>query len=543
MVPVGSLCYIGLLRKEVMADKGFLDEFLGREGVPTPDAKTKNTVRHDKWDREDYNRLIAEMDELGASEDRLTDVVDTGASMMADTYFSLVKSVPELRGADEVRPSYMINRAVMGEAMDLKEHEELRMYSVNDEIQAGLACVSMEPELEIIYDKLQQEQKLAKEIEDQLQQMSGMRQEERDLDDMIQQAQEEGDQSAAEDFQQQQGRIQEAMEQLQQQIDQNVNDLQDQLQNAGPMIKEMMKGALEEASDQAQDMEAMTQTWGLDPGAFHRLPPKERLALAQRMNNDKFRRIAQLFGPMSRMAFAEQQRKTLFSRDEVYDVELGADLANILPTEFLYLDDEALEMDFLRRYVEHSLLQYKLRGTEKVAKGGIIFNEDGSGSMGGDKEIWAKAVGLCLLHISKQQNRSFYGIHFGGPGVIQEFDFRDPKNVDLEEVIAFAELFFNGGTDFMTPLSRSLDLLVEEYKAQGCVNGDIVFCTDGICGVGDEWLQNFKEKQAEMGFRVWGIMIGGNPDSEPFKTICDGRTFTIKDLMSGDDVRDMFREV
>ena len=525
------------------SNDGFLNEFLEKDSKPRVDKATKNTVRHDKWDREDYDRLLAEMDELGASEDRLTDVVETGSSMMADTYFSLVKSVPELRDQTEVRPSYLINLAVMGEAMELKEHEELRMYSVNDEIQAGLACVSMEPELEIIYDKLQQEQKLAKDIEDQLQQMGGMQQEDRDLDDMINAAQQEGDGEGAQDFQQQQARIQEAMERLQQEINQNTNELKERLKNASPMIKDLMKGALDDATEQAEDMEAMTQTWGLDPGAFHRLPPKERLALAQRMNNDKFRRIAQLFGPMSRMAFAEQQRKTQFSRDEVYEVETGSDLANVLPAELLFLDDEILELDFFRRYVEASLLQYKLRGTEKVAKGGIIFNEDGSGSMGGDKEVWAKAVGLCLLHIAKSQNRSFYGIHFGGPGMIQEFDFRDPRSVDLEEVISFAELFFNGGTDFMTPLSRSLDLLLEEYNAQGCVKGDIVFCTDGICGVDAKWLENFKNEQERLGFRVWGIVIGGSTESEPLHTICDGRVFTIKDLMSGGDVRDMFREV
>ena len=525
--------------------KDFLRDFLGEKPAESGiDATTKNTVRHDKWDREDYNRLLAEMAELGASEDRLTDVVETGSSMMADTYFSLVKSVPKVKPEQEVRPSYLINRAVMGEAMDLKEHEALRMYSVNDEVAAGLACVTMEPELEVIYDKLKQEQKLAQELEQQLQQMAGMQQEDADLDQMIKDAMSgESDNGEAQDFQQQQAKIKEAMERLQQQIDQNTQELQSRLESAAPFIKQQMKDAIKKASEQAEDMEAMTLTWGLDPGAFHKLPARERIELAQRMNNEKFRRIARLFGPMSRMAFAEQKRKTQHSRDEVYDVELGGDLANVLPTELLAMEDEVLEYDFFRRYVEQGLLQYKLRGTEKIAKGGIIFNEDGSGSMGGDREIWAKAVGLCLLHIAKSQNRSFYGIHFGGPGMVKEFDFRDPRNVSLEQVIEFAELFFSGGTDFMTPLSRSLDILLEEYKHQGCVKGDIVFCTDGMCGVDEKWLQSFKEEQNRIGFRVWGIVIGGSPDSEPLNTICDGRVFTIKDLMDGNEVRDMFREV
>ena len=521
----------------------FLDEYLGDKSATLPvDRASKNTVLHDKWDREDYNRLLDEMDELGASEGRLTDVVETGSSMMADTFFSLVKSVPALRPDKDVRPSYLLNRAVMGEAMDLKEHEELRLYSVNDEIAAGLACVTMEPELEVIYDKLKQEQKLAQELEQQLMEMAGLQQEDADLDKMMADAAESGDEDP-QDFQQQQERIQEAMKRLQQSIDEGAQELQERLKNASPFIKQTMKEAINKATEQSEDMEAMTLTWGLDPGAFHRLPPRERLEMAQRMNNDKFRRIARLFGPMSRMAFAEQKRKTQHSRDEIYDVEMGGDLSNVLPTELLCLDDEDLEYDFFRRYVEQGLLQYKLQGVEKIAKGGIIFNEDGSGSMGGDREIWAKAVGLCLLHIAKSQKRSFYGIHFGGPGMIKEFDFRDPRNIELESVIEFAELFFAGGTDFVTPLSRSLDLMLEEYAAKGCVKGDIVFCTDGMCGVPDAWLAKFKEEQERLGFRVWGIVIGGSPDSEPLKSICDGRVFTIKDLMSGDEARDMFREM
>lgn len=522
----------------------FLRNFLGGKNVD-PDKLSKHVIKHDKWDQEDYASLLEEMKELAAAEDRLTDVVDTGGSAFADTFFGLVKARVDLEDSKGVRPSHLINRFVMGEATELKEFDEMRTYTVGDPIGAALGTVAMEPELEVLFDKLKEQQKLADQLQQQMQQMSQLQQEQHDLEQMMQQATEAGEpeEGQAQNFQEQQALIQQAMEQLQQQIDAGVSDLAEQLGMQSGMVQAMMKAALKGAIKDAEEMEASAQAWGLEPGVLQRMDAKERIEMAKRLNTDKFKRIAQIFGPMHRMAFAEQQRKTIHSRDEVFNIEIGNDLGRILPMELMKITHPILKKEFYRKFYEGELLQYELRGSEKLAKGGIVFCEDGSGSMHGEPEIWAKAVGLSLLQIAKAQNRSFYGIHFGSPGQIQQFDFRDPKKITLEGVIDFAEIFFNGGTDFMTPLSRALDLMREEHSAKGAVKGDIVFCTDGMCGVNETWLEEFKDEQQRIGFRVYGVIIGGHPDSEPLKTICDGRVLTVQNLLRGDDIREIFRSV
>ena len=246
---------------------------------------------------------------------------------------------------------------------------------------------------------------------------------------------------------------------------------------------------------------------------------------------------------MSRMAFAEQMRKTDYAHEEIYDIETGNDLSRMLVTEMLKLTDPLLKLEFYRRFFENGLVQYKLRGREKLAKGGIVFCDDGSGSMKGAPEIWAKAVGLTLFQIAKSQNRSFYGIHFGSPGETHAFDFTNPKETTYEELIDYAEMFFAGGTDFHTPLSEALAQIKKGYAAHGEVKADIVFCTDGQCGVDDKWLEDFKAEQEKLAFRVYGIVIGGNPQMEPLNTICDGRVLTVNDLRSGGDIREIFRRM
>jgi uncharacterized protein with von Willebrand factor type A (vWA) domain len=280
---------------------------------------------------------------------------------------------------------------------------------------------------------------------------------------------------------------------------------------------------------------------------------------------DKFKRLAQLIGPMQRLALSEQARRTTYAREEVYDVELGNDVLHLLAQEYALLDDEIAELDFLRRYQERQLMQYKLRGVEKVARGDIFFCEDGSGSMGGDREVWAKAVGLALQQIAYKQQRSFTGVHFGSPNEYVTFEFDKqtggawvegmggsygnkqeyPREwyERIEAVMFFAELFFNSGTDFVTPLTVCLEKLQAQYAEFGAVKGDIVFVTDGMCGVDDSWMKEFKAEQARLGFRVWGIIIDGMPESQPLNEICDGHVWSIGDLLHGSDVSEIFREI
>jgi uncharacterized protein with von Willebrand factor type A (vWA) domain len=540
---------------------GFLDKFMKNEKA-IPKHGSRQTISHDKWDKEDLNAMMGEMKEFSKADDRLSKLVTTGHEAMNDTFFSLVKANPELLDTKDIRPSYLINHAVMGEAMGLKEWQELRLYSTGDTIATGLACVAMEPELEVLFDKLEDERNLAEQIEQQLQQMEGLEGQASSLEDMMAEALAAGQTEEAKNFQDQAARIAEQMEKLREQIEKNSQDLEGQLHSKSPQIKESLKKAASEASEDAEGMDSVSQTWGLDQGQLQRLPAERRIALAKKIKSQKFKRLAQLIGPMTRLAMAEQQRKIIHAPDEVYDIEFGDDLARLLPQEILFLDDEeeGFELDWYRRFFDKQLLQYKLQGVEKLAKGGIIFCEDGSGSMSGDREVWAKAVGLALLQIARVQNREFYGIHFGGPGEYQTFDFdtktgsvevKHRKAVErfdaIDGVIAFAETFFGGGTCYLTPLSAALDKLREQHARFGAIKGDIVFVTDGECGVPEKFLEEFKAEKERLQFKMYGILIGySNEMSEPLNTLCDGKVIALQNLLkdtNGDKIRTIFRDL
>lgn len=538
----------------------FLDEFLGDPGnEPTPGHK--QTLHHDKWDMEDWQAILDEMRELSLADDALTAFTPTGHEAMGDTWFALVKANPKLRKAKDIRPSYLVNRAVEAEVQDLKEYKELRTYAEGDIVAAGLACTSMEPDLEVLFDKLKQESEQAEAIEGLLGQQGQAEDDKRGIDEIVKDLMEsDGDEGEIKNYQEQSSLLADAIDKLKQQISEATGELQQNLKDKAPMMRDVLRHGMNEAIEEAAATSDMSNFWGLEHGNLQRLPAERRVELAKRMKSDKFKRLAKIIGPLTRLAIAEQRRKVKYARDEIYGLELGNDLNFVLPQEMLYLADPFMEYLFYQKYFDAGLVQFKLQGTERVAKGGIIFCEDGSGSMGGDREVWAKAVGLALLQIARMQKREFYGIHFGSPGEYATFDF-DLKNgsVDfahgktaehydmVDGVLFFAELFFGGGTDYHTPLSVALAKLQDQHARFGGVQGDIVFVTDDECGLDAKFLAMFKEEQARLGFRVFGIAIDCNPKSEPLYSMCDGRVVSVKSLVAGpqlgDDIRDIFGSI
>lgn len=529
----------------------FLGRWLGKGHRPNVKNLSKRTIKTDKWDEQDYEAILEQMKDFERARDNFSDEHDTGFGATADTFFSFFHMDPQKEDDNKIRPDHVVNAMVRDELWDLTEWEELRAIgTIGDDVNSALAFMTMVPELETIYDKLAQEQKLAEQLQQQIEEIQQLESEAKSLDDMIKemQEQEEPDPDALKEAQKQQaanskaqgkamGKAQSTAEKLQQGLDQNQGQVQ-----AG------LRKGLDKAKDQAEAMDGVDQAWGTEPGSLQKLPVEKRIELAKRIkDNPKLKRLSELVGPMKRVMFGEQRKKADHARDEVFNVEKGNDLSRLIPQELQSFHHLILKRIFYKNLVDESLLQYELKGEERMGLGGIVCCIDDSGSMAGDREIWAKAVALSLLHLAKAQKRSFLGIHFGSAYEIAEFKFEKDVDFSLEHIFEFAELFFNGGTDFQTPLTAAVKHLRAEFDATGKVKGDIVFITDGACNVDPHWMEEFKKEQETVGFQVFGVLVGGASDyygsPEVLKEICDNKFVTIKQLNSAEDVRDVFGRI
>lgn len=492
-----------------------------------PDKLSKHTVVNDRWDRKYLDSMYASMDDFMINHDRIASTVETGSPMWADLYWMLWKVDPKFLDQPDIKPDHIINMLVGEEMQKIPDYLRLKYFSEGNDVACAIACIDLRETLERLFDKAKALRDKMDKVQSLLQQLYSILSQQDDIDDMMEKwargynpDSEEGREEAARN-------VREALERMAEEVDEEIDCLR-------PVIASELREALAEAADQSEALNSQGDMWGDAAGTLMRMSANERLSLARKFLDTKFRTLLNLIGPMRRIMEDAQRRRHIMAQDEIYRVTMGDDLQRVLPSEMAMLHHPVARREFYRKYVEKELPMYEMRGKEKVGKGEIIACLDNSGSMMGQKEMFGKAVAGCALHLAKKQKRGFFGIHFANRTQIRTFDFGLNRQHTPQDVLDYMEHFFSGGTDFEAPLSVALKRLQDEHATTGKVDGDIMFITDGICGVSASWLANFKSEQERLGFKVYGFLIGGygGKTSEPLHSICDGRVVEVEDILS-----------
>ena len=485
-------------------------------------------IRHDRFDSRKFESIREQAEELQTVSQERYETDPSWPNLIKDTYLALWKATPELVGEHEMLRSHLLNHTVMEKVLDTKQYNELRTWTELDDWAAAMGTLSMVLRLSQYFD----EQKDLKERQDRLQQQ------EMDMLEAMQ-AMEQSGEASPEDVEQ----FLDDMEERLSTYAEGVDEFENSLQANQSSIRHAAQRGMEEAQEEAEDTAGMVQGFGTDPGQWTKLDPQTRMRLASRLRANKtLHEIAKMIGRMKRLAVGQWSQRVIHGTDEVYDVTRGNNLEVIVPSELVYLADPDLEDIFWARYATHGLLERKLRGAEKTAQGAIIALLDNSGSMFGEREVWGKAVCLSLLEIAKREHRDFYGIHFGSAyDQMKEWHF--PKGeVDLADVMDYAEFFIGGGTDFEEPLSRATEVLEAQFNSEGSQKGDIVLITDGECSISEEWLTRYLNAKEQLAFRTYGVMINGRGAKEAWPALdaVSDTAWNVSDIATGGDIKDMW---
>ena len=506
------------LEEAVRKSKGYnLSDFQGLNEY----FNETQVIKDDKFDRSHYRKVKEEADELADLARSRYSQDPTWSELIQDEYLGLYKPTPQARSEKDMKATHKLNWAVFDKVLSLKDWDTLRTYTELDQWAAAMAAVEFGLKLGELFDELKELQEEQKKLNKEDQRVQGLIEQLKDK---------QGAMDEAEDLL---GKLQKALEDYNKQA----GEVEGQIKVAGPDIRKAAKEAAKEAKEDAEGVVDMLESFGTEPGALQRMPAEARMELARRIQrNRKLKELAEKVGRFVRLALGEQARKVTHGTDEVHDIVLGNDINRVIASELVSLAHPKLKRDFYRKFSEKALMQYELRGTEKVARGAIICMIDSSGSMGGAKETWAKAVAIALLNIAAKQKRDYYGIIFGSAREMKEFYF--PKGQGApSDVLDFAEFAFMGGTDFMTPISRGVEVLSKQFNDEGSQKGDMVFITDGICAVTDEFLDKYFNAKDKYAFRFYSCLIGVHADL--LNTLSD-EIYNITELAQGSDVKDIF---
>ncbi|MGW8179573.1 MAG: vWA domain-containing protein [bacterium] len=284
-------------------------------------------------------------------------------------------------------------------------------------------------------------------------------------------------------------------------------------------IRQAARNACKKATEAADRHNSMMSAFGQgnETGVRQTTAPGLKKQLAEKLvNNEHLRKIAELAGRMKRLAIQKQKSKTRYGTDEIANITVGDELSRLVPSEIAKLSHPVLKKDFFKRYLEKSLLQYQLRGREKEGRGPLIVCIDESGTMSGQRDIWAKAVAMALLHIAQRQKRRYFMIHYDS-NVTRTDEFFG--TVDPLEIIDAISHYTAGGTEFEEPLNMALQM-INKGKETGYKKADIVFITDGQATVSDQFLQIFNMGKKVANFQVIGVAIDCR-DVETLKKFSD----------------------
>jgi uncharacterized protein with von Willebrand factor type A (vWA) domain len=270
------------------------------------------------------------------------------------------------------------------------------------------------------------------------------------------------------------------------------------------------QAAMKAAKTKVEEVSSTIEAWGLDEGELSKEGIPESLALLERMRqNTSFKKFAALLGRLRKIAAKKARSKEKGEGLRVTRRETGRDIRRADPREIIALSHPALRTKALTRWSRGELT---LRGEEskpRLGHGPVIVCEDGSGSMDGAKQQWAKAVTLSLAHFSKLQKRSFGWMLFDYS--VRKSGSYPAGKLTAKELLEIAEARSGGGTDFESPLRKALEMI----KTAGLKKADIVFITDGECAVSDKFLREFAEAKRALEFNVMTILcdVGSTSDA------------------------------
>lgn len=285
---------------------------------------------------------------------------------------------------------------------------------------------------------------------------------------------------------------------------------------------QLYQGDLIEVKDKYYEAEGFIQLMGGDAGfSFNDLEKLGDMDLKELANElETNQSIKELVAKLGRNYISEEKKEAPVRRgkNEVFGIHKSNDLVRLLPSELSGIDDETLEMLFYAKFLESNLLTYELSGVEQESymedvssKGPIVVSLDTSGSMNGAPLTKARALLFAISRILKQEKREMYVLLFGSSNEITELHLHSGKG--SRDLLVFLSKGFNGGTDFETPLKRSVEIIENETVFE---NADVLMITDGYCSIGSSFQSKLLADKSRLGFNIYTVICDSSVTEDSF---------------------------
>ncbi|MCK5476172.1 MAG: VWA domain-containing protein [Candidatus Pacebacteria bacterium] len=283
--------------------------------------------------------------------------------------------------------------------------------------------------------------------------------------------------------------------------------------------------AAKKAHKEVKEISDTIEMWGLEAGELTRESISEVLEILERIKkNPVLKKFSSLLGRLRKIAARKARSKDSGESVRTTATETGRDLKRAVPAELIALTNPALRVKAQMRWARGEL---RLRGQKtkhKLGHGPVIVCEDASGSMGGSKQQWAKALILAMAHYAKIQKRSFGWIMFDSR--VQAAKTYPKGVLSAKDLLEIAESRAGGGTDFESPLRKAIEMI----KNEGLKKADILLVTDGMCAVSEEFLKELLTVKKALEVNIFTVLVNVGETTDKTVQEFSDRIIPISDL-------------
>lgn len=288
------------------------------------------------------------------------------------------------------------------------------------------------------------------------------------------------------------------------------DQLNEMLQNVHNHVNTQTQEILENAqkeSEQLQDeLSTLAGTEEREGSNVGKLAEKKELAKKLRTNR-QLRKICQKLGAL-KQAWAQRKRAKLAkaSYESIVGAEFSNNILKAFPTELALASSEAGKKLFALKYSQRTILtkSYDAKRTD-LDRGPICVYMDSSGSMSGEREIWAKAVALAIIEQAREKDREVQ-IHLfdNRIGVSKTFKASSKSSEAIDYVLSW---HLAGGTSFEAVLRHAMESKINAAA-------DVLMITDGFSNTNQLTRNQFKNFCNSTGTQMTSIVIGDGDATE-----------------------------
>lgn len=483
-------------------------------------------------DHEDYLDIVDFSPEMQNTIAEGEALLPTFKYLHEDIFMSLYQYNATVLPPERMHIQSWMNRNILSQLINTPVFITLRKTCRCDLFNAGIgteiigkqAIEILKKELAKIKDFQKKKDALEKLVE-QEEQMDSLAEDLDEMEELLDEMRMNGQEGSQEfeELQEQYNNSEMSLQQARAVAEQMAQDCEELVETTDDLVDNFtvqMDNSIIDATSEVQQVSDYVQAWGLGEGSDVKVPfGLKRSALERIRNSEYLRKFTDMIGKYKECAVTEQKKKVKASAIEIKSVKVGDKIEDALPSDKLNLCNDVTKKDFYRRMTQGQLMSYDKESQKQKNKGPIIVCIDQSGSMQGDKDMWAKALTVGILEVAQLQKREFACIPYDSRCRKTTIIHKD--EISPDKIIGIAEEKATGGTDFESPL-REASKLIEDSNFK---EADVVLITDGDCCISDEFRRKFKQLKEDKEFRTMGVLVDyGHTSRTTLNDFCDSVT-------------------